>query len=256
MKNKLFKKAGALTLALALIVGIGFQHAQASTTHFDVEQIFHPDSSHYSVYFIPNVSGVLGSEQGVNFSSSGITTEQQLRTAENNAIVAWANSDGGFSGVTASDIFQYSPALATVATTGSYADLTNLPAVPSINNTPSHSIVTTAASANGFQISSTRNTSVFYSVNIATTATIGGSADGYVVLEVAATNSSTASDWKEISRFRNGQSISLAVALQSVQNIGGELMGVVPVGYYVRLRSVNSNGTPTFTYVSGQEVQL
>lgn len=126
----------------------------------------------------------------------------------------------------------------------------------SFNNTPSHSIVTTAAAANGFQLSTTQNTSVYYSVNVTTTATIGGGSDGYVVFEIATTNSTTASDWKEVSRSRNGQTISLAVALQSVQNIGSELMNIVPAGYYARLRSVNSSGTPVFTFVSGQEVQL
>lgn len=124
------------------------------------------------------------------------------------------------------------------------------------NNVPSHSIVTTAAAANGWQISSTRNAMATYSVNISTTATIGGASDGYVVEEVAATNSTTASDWKEISRSRNGQTISLAIVLQSVQNIGYQLMGIVPAGYYVRIRSVNTSGTPTYTFISGQEVTL
>lgn len=139
-------------------------------------------------------------------------------------------------------------------------DLTwqTLPIVSALvfNNTASHSIVTTAAAANGFQLSSTRNVSVFYSVNVNTTATIGGSSDGYVVLEIASTNSTTASDWKEVSRSRNGQAITLAIALQSVQNIGSELMNVVPSGYYARLRAVTVGGTPVFTYISGQEVSL
>lgn len=136
--------------------------------------------------------------------------------------------------------------------------LGTLPSIPtlSFNNTPSHTIVTTAAAANGFQLSTTRNTSVYYSVNISTTATIGGASDGYVVLEIATTNSTTASDWKEVSRSRNGQTITLAIALQSVQNVGSELMNIVPAGSYARLRSVNTSGTPTFSFTSGQEVQL
>lgn len=124
------------------------------------------------------------------------------------------------------------------------------------NNAASRPIVTTAAAANGYQISATDNTSVFYSININTTATIAGSSDGYVVLEISPTNSATAGSWVEIARSRNGQAISLAVALQSVQNITSEVMGVAPGGYYVRLRSVNNNGTPTYTFVSGQEVTI
>lgn len=146
-------------------------------------------------------------------------------------------------------------------TTGQYirgdGTLATMPvAAFTFDNAPSRSIVTTAAAANGFQLSSTRNASVYYSVNIATTATIGGASDGYIALEIAATNSTTASDWKEVSRSRNGQTITLAIALQSAQNITAELMNIVPAGYYARLRSVNTSGTPTYTFVSGQEVQL
>lgn len=124
------------------------------------------------------------------------------------------------------------------------------------NNAASHSLITTAAAANGFQLSSTRNVSVFYSVNVLTTATIAGASDGYIVLEIATTNSATASDWKEVSRSRNGQTLSLAIALQSVQNIGSELMNIVPAGYYARLRSVTVSGTPAFSYISGQEATI
>lgn len=126
----------------------------------------------------------------------------------------------------------------------------------SYNNTPSHSIQTVAASGNGFLVSSTRDYNVSYSTSISTTATIGGASSGYIVLEIAATNSSTASDWKEIGRLTNGQTITLAIALQSVQIIGGSLSGTVPAGYYTRLRSVNVSGTPTYNYISGQEVLL
>jgi hypothetical protein len=126
----------------------------------------------------------------------------------------------------------------------------------SFNNTPSHSIVTTATAANGFQLSTTRDVDVNYSVTIVTSATIGGASSGMVVLEICPTNSSTAGDWQEVARVPNGQSITLAVALQSVQTIGGGVGCIVPAGYYVRLRSIIVSGTPTFTYNSGQEVQL
>lgn len=126
----------------------------------------------------------------------------------------------------------------------------------SYNMTPSHSIVTTAAAANGWQISSTRTAMVTYSTTIVSTATIAGSATGYVVLEISATNSSSAGSWQEIARTANGQAVSLAVTLQSVSTGGGQVMGLVPAGYYVRLRLVNTAGTPTYTYNSGEEVQL
>lgn len=131
-----------------------------------------------------------------------------------------------------------------------------MPAVLSFNNAPSHTIVTTAAAANGFQLSTTRNASVYYSVNVVTTASIGGASDGYIVLEICSTNSAVAANWIEISRTRNGQTITLAVALQSVQSLGSELMNIIPIGYYARLRGVPVSGTPSFSFVSGQEVLL
>ncbi len=130
------------------------------------------------------------------------------------------------------------------------------PAALSFNNSPSLTIQTVAAAANGTQISSTRNANVWYSVTLVSTATIAGSASGYVVLEICPTNSSTAGAWIEIGRVPNGQAVSLAVTLQSVSTGGGQLGGIVPAGYYRRLRSVNVSGTPTYTYNSGQEVQL
>lgn len=140
---------------------------------------------------------------------------------------------------------------------GSYNDLTDKPATPgvrSFNNAATHSLVT-GTGATGFQVSSTRDTSVNYNVTSSTTATIGGASTVTVFLEVAPTNSATAGDWVEISRFSNGQTITLAVALQSVQTAAGNLGGVIPAGYYAKLRTVTS-GTASSAYVSGQEVLI
>lgn len=124
------------------------------------------------------------------------------------------------------------------------------------NFTPSHSIQTVAAAANGWQIDSTRDSDVNYAVTVTTTASIAGNASGYVVLEVAATNSATATDWTEIARTGNSQALTLAITLQSVQAVPAQLHGIVPGGYYTRLRSVTSAGTVTYAYNSGEEVKL
>lgn len=149
----------------------------------------------------------------------------------------------------------------TVAFTGSYTDLINKPTIPTVlarsfNFTPSHSIQTVAAAANGWQIDSTRDSDVNYAVTITTTASIAGNASGYVVLEVAATNSATATDWTEIARTGNSQALTLAITLQSVQAVPAQLHGIIPGGYYTRLRSVTSSGTVTYAYNSGEEVKL
>lgn len=119
----------------------------------------------------------------------------------------------------------------------------------------SQSIVT-GTGATGFQVSATQDVSVSYGVTIASTATIGGSASGTVVLEIAPTNSATAGDWKEVARVTNGQAITLAIALQSVQTIAGTLTGIIPAGYYAKIRSINNAGTPSFSYNSGAETLL
>lgn len=124
----------------------------------------------------------------------------------------------------------------------------------SFQNVPSRAIQTVAAAANGWQLSTTRDASVGYACSITTTATIGGASTGYVVLEICETNSATAANWQEIDRLTNSQTITLAIALQSVQVISASVRGIVPAGYYARARSVASSGTPTFALLSGQEV--
>lgn len=126
------------------------------------------------------------------------------------------------------------------------------------NNNPGRSIVTVAAAANGFQISEEKNSNVNYSVTITTTVQIGvaTNVEGYIVLEIAPTNSSTAGDWIEIGRITAAQSIGLALALSSAQKVGGQIGGMVPAGYYARLRSVNVSGSPSYAINSGQEFVL
>ena len=128
----------------------------------------------------------------------------------------------------------------------------------SFANTPSRSFVTTAAAANGFQLSADRVAVVSYSVTIQTAVQIGSvtNVDGYVALEIATTNSTTAGDWIEISRTSQSQNISLAVAFANTQQTATPVNGMIPGGYYARLRSVNTAGTPTYTFNSGQEVLI
>lgn len=173
-------------------------------------------------------------EHNFIFSVSGINTSIDFQNTVNAAILAY--SDSHSYGMTIDDIV-WPPV-----------------SVPTESEV-SHSIVT-GTGATGFQVSASKNAMVNYNVTIATTATIGGSSDGTVVLEIAPTNSASAGDWKEIGRFRNGQAITLALALQSVQTIGGQIGGFIPAGYYAKLRSINNAGTPTYTYNSGQEVLL
>lgn len=167
------------------------------------------------------------------------------------------------SGSSSSANLSVSASSGSAAGTMSTADFTKLAAypayaAPSFTNNASRTIQTVAAAANGWQLSSTRMAEASYSVTISAAVQIGviTNVEGLVVLEVCATNSATAGDWQEVARMANGQNISLAVALAMTQKTSGQLRCKVPAGYYVRLRSSNVAGTPTFAYNSGQEVLM
>lgn len=252
------KKLKSLAVVVGIIVGsIGISHA-ATAGDTEIQQR-DPTNAFNILNFIPlpagpaalsidtatNAIGYAVYGSGLNFGAGALSVANVPESSVTNLVGDLTSKLTAPLGSTA----QYIRGDGTLATLP-------VPATRSFNNAASHTIVTTAAAANGFQLSSTQDTSVFYTVNVNTTATIAGNADGYVALEIAPTNSTLASDWKEIARARNGQSISLAITLQSVQNISSEVMGIVPTGYYARLRSVNVSGTPVYTFVSGQEVQI
>lgn len=140
------------------------------------------------------------------------------------------------------------PSLATVATTGAYADLTGRPAARS-----QASATRTLNSI--FQISATRDSMVMYSVQITVTASIGGSQNGDVILEIASDAAFTL-NVQTLSAIGNGQTVTLAIVLNSVLPATSVLFGMVPAGYYARLRTVNNTGSPSFLYRSGQEALL
>jgi len=145
------------------------------------------------------------------------------------------------------------PSFSTVSSTGSYYDLATKPAPKSFNNAVMPTVQTVAAAGNGDRLSLFRDAHVNYSVTIDTSISLSGNSSGYAVLEIAPTNSTTATDWKEISRVTNGQSGGLVVGLTLNQSGGGCLTGTVPAGYFRRIRRVNVAGTPVYTVNGGQE---
>jgi hypothetical protein len=123
------------------------------------------------------------------------------------------------------------------------------------NNSPGRSIVTGTGST-GFQPSALSDSNVNYSISINTSVSLSGNSSGYVVLEICPTNSATPSAWIEIGRVSSGQSGTLVVGLVLNQVGGGQIGGVVPAGYYAKIRTVNVSGTPTYVINSQQEVLL
>lgn len=103
-----------------------------------------------------------------------------------------------------------------------------------------------------YQISALRNALVSYSVEIECTLTVSGGETGTVFLEIA-DDSGFTTNVQELCRSVNGNSGTLTIGLSLTQTLVANVEGVVPGGKYVRLRTDNTAGTPTFTYRSGQE---
>lgn len=125
----------------------------------------------------------------------------------------------------------------------------------SFNNSPGRSL-TTGTGATGFRPSATRDSMVNYSITVGTSVSLTGNSSGQVLLEICPTNSANAGDWIEVGRVASGQSGSLVVGLVLNQTGGGQIGALIPAGYYVKIRTVNVSGTPTFTINSQQEVQF
>lgn len=145
------------------------------------------------------------------------------------------------------------PSLATVATSGSYTDLTNQPTIPSVTRTTSSlSLSLVGTGATGTQIHATKDSSVKCTVSTSTTSTIGGPSTSLVVLKICSTNNATEGSWTTVATFESDQTITLALALQSIQIVKGQLCTDIPGGWYVKL--INSGtGTHAETFVSGQQ---
>lgn len=106
-----------------------------------------------------------------------------------------------------------------------------------------------------FQISSTRNCLVAYSVDVSCSITLAVGQTGTVFLEYA-DNSSFTTNVVEVCRMVNGNSGLLTLGLNLVQDITALVSGFIPSGKYCRIRTANTSGTPSFNYRSGQEVLL
>jgi len=114
---------------------------------------------------------------------------------------------------------------------------------------------TTRAVNTCFQASATRDVMVSYAVDIAATLSLSGGQQGTVFLELF-TDSGCTTGTQEVTRATNGNTGTLTIGLNTVQTSTARLSGVVPAGMYLRLRTANDAGTPTFTARPGQEVAL
>lgn len=104
-----------------------------------------------------------------------------------------------------------------------------------------------------FQVSSTKDSFVNYSVEISSSLSLTTGQTGTVFLEIYSDSGCTTGT-QEIARSVNGNTGTLAIGLNITQNVTAGINGFVPKSCYVKIRTSNTVGTPSFVYKSGQEV--
>lgn len=143
--------------------------------------------------------------------------------------------------------------LALVATSGNYNDLSGKPTIPSIAQTTSSlSLSLVGTGATGTQISSTKPADVILNLSASTTSTIGGPSTSAITIKKCATNSATEGSWSTAGVFENDQTITLAIALNSVQVFKGQMLVKIPSGWFIKAESSGS-GTHTESIISAEQ---
>lgn len=104
-----------------------------------------------------------------------------------------------------------------------------------------------------FQISTTRNTRVSYTVQLVTALSLlnlNGAAQAY--LEISADGST---NWITLNAAGISRTLSVAITLGINETSLFNIQGEVPAGYYCRIRSATTGTGSTVSFSSGQEVQ-
>lgn len=134
---------------------------------------------------------------------------------------------------------------------GTIACLSDIPYDLTLS-TPSRALVT-STSATGFQLSSTRRVQVSYEGSFSTTSTISSPSGGSIFLEIANTNSTTPGDWTVVAQQSVADAVALAAVLQHTMTIPWAVSRTIETGKWVRIRSLVTNGTITFSINSMQQ---
>lgn len=115
--------------------------------------------------------------------------------------------------------------------------------------TPTTFTASRAINSATFQVSSTKPATVFYTIRISCTASIGSAAAGTLALQYSTNNGST---WIDVGQLENSNTVTLAITLNSVTSQCAQICGIVPAGAILRMNQTIS-GTTTITFVRGQE---
>lgn len=107
--------------------------------------------------------------------------------------------------------------------------------------------ITRPINGTAFTVSSTKVANVFYNITISCTATIGSASTGTVTLQAL-----IAGTWTTLEEVTNSNTVTLAVALNSVNVQTLVLACAIPLGLQVRMNSTTS-GSTVITYIRGVE---
>lgn len=94
-----------------------------------------------------------------------------------------------------------------------------------------------------------KQTTVFYNIKISCSATIGSNSSGKVLFQYSTDDGST---WIDAGEVENSNTVTLAIALNSVTTQTGFICWTVPPNALCRLKPT-STGTTTITWIRGQE---
>lgn len=103
-----------------------------------------------------------------------------------------------------------------------------------------------------FQPHSGRDSYVNYCIDISCTLSLSGGQTGTVFLEMSE-SWDFSTDIFEVTRLVNGNTGTLTVGLNITQAVTAQLCGMIPAAWYVRIRTANTTGSPSFAYRVGQE---
>lgn len=106
-----------------------------------------------------------------------------------------------------------------------------------------------------YQLSSTKDVLVTYSVDVATVSSLLSGQVGTVYLRTYS-NSGCSTGTQELMRFVNGNTQTIGLSVTMTQNVTATLSGVIPAGTWMQLVTENTTGVPSFTARPGQEVTL
>lgn len=102
-----------------------------------------------------------------------------------------------------------------------------------------------------YQISSTRPTTISVSVQISCNLSLTGGQAGNIQLQISANGSS---GWITVAQLTASNTGTLTIGLNTTQVSGGQLVYEgLPAGYYWRILTTNTTGTPTYTFNGGFE---